>query len=196
MAVAVFVIGLAVAYAVNRAWPQLEFVSIFLGVFLVIGVTIMVPRAVGRWWSALVLPGAALAALGLVLLAQNQALASAGQRVEVIVTAHTVDKGTNGDGTRYETQHYKLSRTDGRPLNREMDYRGSGGYDGVKVGSRITVLVDPSGRAPIRPASEVDPGADIGIAVFGGVLLCGALIPCAVSVRRASRKPENLAAAS
>lgn len=186
----VFVAGLAVAYGVNRAWPRLEFVAIILGVFLVIGLTVLVPAIVGRWWAVLVLPGAALAAVGVLMLVRDQALIRAGQRVDVVVTAHTIERGVHASGAKYVTHHYTLRRTDGRPLGGEMEFRGRAGYDGVDTGARITVLADPAGRAPIRPLSMVDPGADTTVVTVGGIALCGVLAGCAVSVRRGRDRGE------
>lgn len=185
--IVVFVAGLVAAYGVSRAWPRLEFVAIILGVFLVIGLTVLALAIVGQWWALLVLPGAALAVLGVLMLVQDQALARAGQRVDVVVTAHTVEHGVHADGAKYVTHHYTLRRTDGRPLGGEMEFRGRTGYYGVHTGSRLTVLIDPAGRAPIRPTSVVDRGADLTLVVVGGIALCAVLAGCAVSVRRETR---------
>lgn len=190
VATVAFAGGMALAFVVSWMWPQRWDVAIVLAFFLVIGFSGVLTLIVDPNWGILAaLPSAAVTATGVLLLAQNVALIDAGRRTDVVVTAHEVDREMNMNGPVYN-HHYTLRRADGRPLGQEMVHRGdSSGYDGVEKGKTITVLVDPSGRAPVKPADDVDVSAGVGLSVIGGLALSGVLYGCAVSLRRA-REPR------
>lgn len=187
----VLVVGLGVAFAVNRIWPFLEIVGFFLAFFVVVGVAGVLQAIVERrwvFWTAL--PGIALLGIAVMMLASDLALRASGTPTAVIVTDHRVREshGTYGSGP---THYYRLKHTDGRPVRRTMDYHGNSGWDGAKKGEKITVLLDPSGRAPIRPAASVEPDADIGIGVVGLLAVSAVLTACFISVRRRTRRARQ-----
>ena len=186
--VAVLVAGLGVAFAVNRIWPFLEIVAFFIAFFVVVGVAGVLQAIVERrwvFWTAL--PSVALLGLAVVMLGSDLALLASGRPTAVVVTDHQVEKHRGANGTT-TTHYYKLRRADGRPVRRTMEYAGSSGWDGAKEGEKIIVLLDPAGRAPIRPAASADPGADIGIGVVGLLAVSAVLTACFVSVRREARR--------
>ena len=181
---AVFVIGLALAFAVNLLWPQLGLVSFFIVFLLVVAVAGVLAAILDRRWVLwAALASAGLTGIGTLMLAADLALTDAGHRTRVVVTAHDVDRRNGANGTTY-THHYALRNTDGRPIAQGMTWRGPSGYAGVDAGDVITVLLDPAGRAPVRPAEAMDVSASVAILVVGALATGGVLWGCAVSLRR------------
>ncbi|HEY3688281.1 MAG TPA: hypothetical protein VGL93_34905 [Streptosporangiaceae bacterium] len=175
--------GLGVTFALGVLLPGLDFLSFMAGFLLWLGVVTALAAVAGRRWVVwCALPAAALTGIGTLMLAEDIALRDAGTPTAVVVTADRVDVHTGSRGTTY-THHYTLRRTDGRPLGQEMVYRGRPGYAGARTGARITVLVDPAGRAPVRPADDVDVPADATILVLGGLGMAAIVTGAAVSVR-------------
>lgn len=183
MAGVAYAAGLGVTYALGVLLPGLDFIAFIAGFLLWLAIPVALNVIAGRrwvYWCALA--AAAPAGMGTLMLAGDVALRDAGTPTAVVVTSHTVDTHTGAHGTTY-THHYTLRRTDGRPLRQGMTYAGRGGYAGARPGARITVLVDPTGRAPVRPASDVDVQADVAVLVMGGLGMAAVLSGAAVSVR-------------
>ena len=185
--IAVGIVGLAGAFLIGWLLPALEIVAFFLAFLLVVGVAGVLQAVVERRWVFwFALPTLALTGIGVLTLAADVALASDGRRTEVVVAEHekTVRHGANG--TTY-THTYTLEHPDGRPLEQQMTYRGKSGFEGAEEGATITVLLDPAGGAPVRPADAVDVRADVAVLTVGLLAASGMCTACLVSVRRQAR---------
>lgn len=170
---AVFLVGVGVVFAVGYLFPSLLLLTIILGCVFFVGVTLAMRRFMGHtpayWYTG---PFVAIALIGAVMLAEDAALAQAGELTEVVVADHSVDVKVEHDsdnprGRKVYTHTYALERTDGSPVSEPLIYRGKDGYDDFDEGDTISVLIDPEGKAPTKPADDVDIPADIGILATG-----------------------------
>lgn len=172
---AVFFMGIGVVFAVGYLFPSALVAAIVLGCFVFVGVTLAMRWIMGtRWAYWYTGPVVAIALIGTVMLAEDVALAHVGELTEVVVVDHSVDVKTVRDsGTlrsrKVYTHEYTLERTDGTPVAEPMIYHGENGFDDFDEGDTITVLIDPDGKAPTKPAEDIDFGADIGILITGVV---------------------------
>lgn len=166
----VLLVGIAVAVAVTAAWPQAFFVGILVALVAALWAVIGMRTSVGHWWTYwLIVPTVAIAGIGALMLGEDLALDRTGELTDVTVTSHTVDTSRNSDGNLVYVHTYTLEGEDGSLIAEPMIYRGEDGFDGIDEGSRITVLIDPEGKAPTEPAENVDLGTDIGILTVGTV---------------------------
>lgn len=183
----VCVIGLAGAFLIGWLLPALELLAFFLAFLVVVGVAGVLQALVERRWVFwIALPALALTGMGVLMLAEDLALADEGRRTEVVVAEHEVTVRHGANGTTY-THTYTLEYPDGRPLGQQMTYRGKSGYEGVAEGASITVLVDPAGKARVRPADDVDVRADVAVLTVGVLATAGMCTACLVSTRRRAR---------
>ncbi len=175
------VLGLSATFVLEFVFPQLMLLAIMVGVLVVAGVGYWaVYRHWGAWFGV---AAVALAGIGTMMLAEDLALATSGERVEAVVVDHTVDVQRSSRGTSY-THHYALERTDDGQALEDMVYRGEDGFDDVEEGTTIAVLADPDGQAPTKPADTVDIGADIAVLIVGLLASAGVFGACAASAAR------------
>lgn len=185
---AVFVVGTGAVFAIGYLFPSVLLVTIILGVFVFVGVTVAMRGIMGHtgayWYTG---PVVAIALIGTVMLAEDVALSQAGELTEVVVVDHEVDVKVQRDShgrhpRKVYTHTYSLERTDGSPVAEPMTFRGKDGFDDFDEGDTISVLIDPEGKAPTQPAADVDFAADIGVLVTGLVtsgivfLICGIVV--------------------
>ncbi|MGC2938860.1 MULTISPECIES: hypothetical protein [unclassified Brevibacterium] len=185
---AAFLIAIGVVFAIGYLFPSVLLVTIILGCFVFVGVTVAMHRFMGtRWAYWYTGPFVAIALVGTVMLAEDVALSQAGDLTEVVVVDHDVEvkveHNPNGRHPRKVYTHtYSLERTDGGPVDEPMIYRGKNGFDDFDEGDTISVLIDPEGKAPTKPAEDIDFGADIGVLVTGLVtsgivfFICGIVV--------------------
>lgn len=185
---AVFLVGIGVVFAIGYLFPSVLLVTIILGCLVFVVVTLAMRQIMGtRWAYWYTGPVVAIALIGTVMLAEDLALSQSGEPTDVVVVDHSVDvtiehDSDNPRGRKVYTHEYKLERTDGTPVAEPMIYRGKTGFDDFDEGDTISVLIDPEGKAPTKPAEDVDLPADIGILVTGLVtsgivfLICGIVV--------------------
>lgn len=185
---AVFLVGIGVVFAIGYLFPSVLLVTIILGCLVFVVVTLAMRQIMGtRWAYWYTGPVVAIALIGTVMLAEDLALSQSGEPTDVVVVDHSVDvtiehDSDNPRGRKVYTHEYKLERTDGTPVAEPMIYRGETGFDDFDEGDTISVLIDPEGKAPTKPAEDVDLPADIGILVTGLVasgivfLICGIVV--------------------
>ena len=185
---AVFVIGIGVVFALGYLFPSLQLVTIILGCLVFFGLTLAMRWIMGtRWAYWYTGPVVAITLIGTVMLAEDVALAEAGELAEVVVADHSVDVKVEHDsnsqrGRKVYTHTYSLRHTDGTPVAEPMIYRGKDGFDDFDEGDTISVLIDPEGKAPTKPAEDVDLPADVGILVTGTVTSGIVFIICLIVV--------------
>lgn len=195
---ALFLVGTGVVFADGYLFPSMLLLTIILGCVLFVGVTLAMRAIMGtRWAYWFTGPFVAIALIGTVMLAEDMALAKAGELTEVVVADHTVEQKTvhdsNGRHARQVYTHtYKLERTDGSPVTEPLIYRGKDGFDDFDEGDTISVLIDPERKAPTKPAEDINLPADIGILVTG-LLTSGIvfLICLIVVLLRWTRSPSQ-----
>lgn len=195
---AVFVVGVGVVFAVGYLFPSLLLLTIILGCVFFVGVTLAMRKFMGHtpayWYTG---PFVAIALIGAVMLAEDAALAQAGELTEVVVVDHSVDvkvehDSDNPHGRKVYTHTYTLEHTDGTSVSEPLIYRGKDGFDDFDEGDTISVLIDPEGRAPIQPADDVDIPADIGILATGLVTSGIVFLTCGIVVLlRWTRSPSQ-----
>lgn len=194
---AVFLVGIGVVFAVGYLFPSVLLLTIILGCFFFVGVTLAMRQFMGTSWAYWFTgPFVAIAFIGTVMLAEDVALSQAGEVTEVVVTDHKVDVTTEHDSNgrharKVYTHTYSLERTDGSPVAEPLTYRGKDGFDDFDTGDTISVLIDPEGRAPTKPAEDVDLPADIGVLVTGLVTSGIVFLICLIVVLlRWTRSPS------
>ena len=195
---AVFLVGVGVVFAVEYLFPSLLPLTIILGCVFFVGVTLAMRRFMGHtpayWYTG---PFVAIALIGTVMLGEDLALSQAGELTEVVVADHKVEQKTvrssNPPRARQVYVHtYSLERADGTPVAEPLIYRGKDGYDDFDEGDTISVLIDPEGKAPTKPAEDVDLPADIGILVTGLVTSGIVFLICLIVVLlRWTRSPSQ-----
>ena len=195
---AVFLVGVGVVFAVGYLFPSLLLLTIILGCVFFVGVTLAMRRFMGHtpayWYTG---PFVAIALIGTVMLGEDLALSQAGELTEVVVADHKVEQKTvrnsNPRRSRQVYVHtYSLERADGTPVAEPLIYRGKDGYDDFDEGDTISVLIDPEGKAPTKPAEDVDLPADIGILVTGLVTSGIVFLICLIVVLlRWTRSPSQ-----
>lgn len=195
---AVFLFGTGAVFAIGYLFPSLQLVTIILGCLVLVGVTVAMRQFMGHtgayWYTA---PLVAIALLGSGMLAEDVALSQVGELTEVVVVDHQIEQKTVHDPNRLKsrkvyTHTYTLERTDGGPVAEPMIYRGKDGFDDFDEGDTISVLIDPAGEAPTKPAEDIDFGADIGILVTGLVISGIMFLICLiVVVLRWTRSPSQ-----
>ena len=195
---AVFFVGTGAVFTIGYLYPDQLLFTIIVGCFVFLGVTLAMRRFMGHtpayWYTG---PFVAIALIGTVMLGEDLALSQAGELTEVVVADHQVEQKTvhssNPPRSRQVYVHtYSLERTDGTPVAEPLIYRGKDGYDDFDEGDTISVLIDPEGNAPTKPAEDVDLPADIGILVTGLVTSGIVFIICLIVVLlRWTRSPSQ-----
>ncbi|WP_025779631.1 hypothetical protein [Brevibacterium sp. VCM10] len=195
---AVFLVGIGLVFAVGYLFPSVLLVTIILGCVFFVGVTLAMRAIMGTAWAYWFTgPFVAIAFIGSVMLAEDVALSQAGEVTEVVVMDHEVDVTTEHDSNgrharKVYTHTYSLERIDGTPVAEPLIYRGKDGFDDFDEGDTISVLIDPEGKAPTKPAEDVDLPADIGILVTGLVTSGIVFLICLIVVLlRWTRSPSQ-----
>jgi len=175
-----------VAFGVTFLFPQLQLVGIIIACLVAIGVAGGARLVVGsRWVAWTMFPAVALAGIGVMMMSEDLALTQDGELTEVVIADHTVDVTSRYSAhsraqRKAYTHEYTLNYPNGQRIDRPMVYRGKDGFDGVDTGDTITVLIDPEGKAPTRPAESVNIEAGLGLSIVGVVAAIGALSACAL----------------